>query len=51
MDILLSDGANLTIEDMTVVGWIVLGSEMNDNAKLTLVSGSVTVIDNQKGVA
>lgn len=51
VDILLSDGANLTIEDMTVVGWIVLGSEMNDNAKLTLVSGSVTVIDNQKGVA
>ena len=49
--ILLSDGANLTIEDMTVVGWIVLGSEMNDNAKLTLVSGSITVIDNQKGVA
>ncbi len=51
VDILLSDGANLTIEDMTVVGWIVLGSEMNDNAKLTLVSGSITVIDNQKGVA
>lgn len=51
VDILLSDGANLTIENMTVVGWIVLGSEMNDNAKLTLVSGSVTVIDNQKGVA
>ena len=51
VDILLSAGANLTIEDMTVVGWIVLGSEMNDNAKLTLVSGSVTVIDNQKGVA
>ena len=51
VDILLSDGANLTIEDMTVVGWIVLGSEMNGNAKLTLVSGSITVIDNQKGVA
>lgn len=51
VDILLSNGANLTIEDMTVVGWIVLGSEMNDNAKLTLVSGSITVIDNQKGVA
>ena len=49
--ILLSAGANLTIENMTVVGWIVLGSEMNDNAKLTLVSGSVKVIDNQKGVA
>ena len=51
VDILLSDGANLTSEDMTVVGWIVLGSEMNGNAKLTLVSGSITVIDNQKGVA
>ena len=49
--ILLSAGANLTIEDMNVVGWIVLDSEMNDNAKLTLVSGSITVIDNQKGVA
>jgi|GEM_PF-1999479 len=49
--ILLSAGANLTIEDMNVVGWIVLGSGMNDNAKLTLVSGSIKVIDNQKGVA
>ena len=49
--ILLSAGANLTIENMNVVGWIVLGSEMNDNAKLTLVSGSIKVIDNQKGVA
>lgn len=49
--ILLSAGANLTIEDMNVVGWIVLGSGMNDNAKLTLVSGSFKVIDNQKGVA